>query len=206
MKSVLEGVRLAPGFLSISEQEELLKTIRAVVHEAPLYTPSMPRTGKPLSVRMSNCGRLGWVTDKEKGYRYQDSHPLTGKKWPEIPTLLLDIWKRLVNYPTPPEACLINYYDTKARMGLHQDKDEEDFDAPIVSLSLGDDCLFRVGGTKRGGPTNSLRLESGDALVLEGPARMAFHGVDRIYPGTSTLLKSKGRINLTLRRVSKPRM
>src|SRR5262249_60361523 len=103
-----------------------------------------------------------------------------------------------------PEACLINVYAPTARMGLHQDRDEEDFAAPVVSLSLGDTCLFRVGGTRRSDPTRSFRLTSGDAVVLGGDARLAFHGGDRIMPGTSTLLPEGGRINLTLRRVRKP--
>ena len=103
-----------------------------------------------------------------------------------------------------PEACLINFYDPTAKMGLHQDRDETDFDAPVVSVSLGDCCLFRVGGLKRSDPTRSFRLNSGDVVVLGGDARLAFHGVDRIYPGTSTLLAEGGRINLTMRRVTRP--
>ena len=203
MNSPLEGVRLVPKFLDDTEQQALLETIRIIVQEAPLYVPCMPKTGKPMSVRMSNCGMLGWMTDKEGGYRYQKTHPVTGKIWPAIPDQLLVAWQELTDYPVPPEACLINFYNADAKMGLHQDRDEENFDAPIISLSLGDDCLFRVGSDKRSGPTNSFRLESGDAIVLEGRARLAFHGVDKIYPGTSTLLKSEGRINLTMRRVTK---
>ena len=117
---------------------------------------------------------------------------------------MLDAWKALADYPHPPEGCLINYYGPAAKMGLHQDRDEQDFAAPVVSLSLGDTCLFRIGGTKRSDPTRTLRLASGDALVLGGDARLAFHGVDRIIPGTSTLLPEGGRINLTLRRVTVP--
>jgi alkylated DNA repair protein (DNA oxidative demethylase) len=168
----------------------------------------MPRTGKPLSVKMTNCGALGWVSDKDGGYRYQPTHPETGEPWPRIPEIVVDAWRAVAAYPHPPEACLINYYAPGTRMGLHQDRDEEDFDAPVVSLSLGDSALFRVGGTKRGGATGSLRLESGDVVVLGGASRLAFHGVDRIYAGTSTLLKDwfaeGGRINLTLRRVTPP--
>jgi DNA oxidative demethylase len=174
-----------------------------VIACAPLYTPRMPKTGRPMSVRMTNCGRLGWVTD-ERGYRYQATHPETGAPWPQMPAILLDAWRALAAYAHPPEACLINIYGPDAKMGLHQDRDEHDFDAPVVSLSLGDTCLFRVGGTKRGDPTRSLRLASGDALVLGGEARLAFHGVDRIMPGTSTLLPEGGRINLTMRRVRRP--
>jgi DNA oxidative demethylase len=116
--------------------------------------------------------------------------------------MLLAAWRDLAGYPHPPQACLVNVYGPQARMGLHQDRDEEDFAAPVVSLSLGDSCLFRVGGSKRSDPTRSIRLGSGDAVVLGGDTRLAFHGVDRILPGTSTLLPEGGRINLTMRRVT----
>jgi DNA oxidative demethylase len=197
---VQPGVVLTPGYLDRAAQEQLLAQVRAVLQAAPLYTPRMPKSGKPMSVRMSNCGPLGWVTD-EAGYRYQPTHPETGRPWPAIPEVLLAAWRTLSAYPQPPEACLINYYDGGARMGLHQDRDEQNLAAPVVSLSLGDTCLFRIGGTARSGPTRSLRLASGDAIVLGGEARLAFHGVDRIVPGTSTLLAEGGRFNLTLRRV-----
>lgn len=185
-------------------QRALLEEVRAAVAQAPLFVPVMPRTGKPMSVRMSNCGPLGWVTDKDGGYRYQPTHPVTDKPWPPIPRSLLSLWDELAGYPNPPEACLINFYEPTAKMGLHQDRDEADFDAPVLSISLGDDCLFRIGGHKRNDPTRSVRLSSGDIVVLGGPSRLAFHGVDRIYPQTSMLLKQGGRINLTLRRVTKP--
>lgn len=156
-----------------------------------------------MSVRMTNCGRLGWMTD-EGGYRYQSTHPCTGAPWPPIPDCLLQAWTELSGYPVAPEACLVNVYGADARMGLHQDRDEEDLAAPVVSLSLGDACLFRIGGTRRHDPTAAFRLASGDALVLGGQARLAFHGVDRIIPGTSSLLAGGGQINLTLRRVTRP--
>ncbi|TWH36349.1 alkylated DNA repair protein (DNA oxidative demethylase) [Aminobacter sp. J15] len=197
------GVRHIPGYLDRPQQEKLLEEIRAVVKAAPLYVPTMPRTGKPMSVRMTNCGALGWVTDKEGGYRYQPHHPVTGAPWPPIPAMLLDIWREIAQYPHEPEACLVNFYEPDARMGLHQDRDEQDLAAPVLSVSLGDDCLFRVGETTRSGRTVSFRLQSGDIVVLGGEGRLAFHGVDRIYPATSTLLKNGGRINLTLRRVRK---
>jgi alkylated DNA repair protein (DNA oxidative demethylase) len=162
----------------------------------------MPRTGKPFSVRMSNCGPLGWVSD-ETGYRYQPTHPETGRTWPKMPRRLLEIWIGLAPDAPPPEACLINLYDANARMGLHQDRDEQELGAPVVSLSLGDSALFRLGGARRGDRTHSLRLQSGDAIAFGGPARLAFHGIDRITPGSSTLLAGGGRINLTLRRVSR---
>jgi alkylated DNA repair protein (DNA oxidative demethylase) len=197
-----KGVRHMPGFLSREVQEGLVESIREVVKSAPLYTPAMPKTGKEMSVRMTNCGSLGWVTDKERGYRYQPTHPVTGEPWPPIPEALLDLWREVAGYPHPPEACLVNFYTDTAKMGLHQDRDEHEFAAPVVSVSLGDACLFRVGGTRRDDRTVSFRLESGDVVVLGGEGRLAFHGVDRIYPMTSALLKQGGRINLTLRRVT----
>ena len=201
--TIQPGATLLPGYLDRDAQECLRREIDAVLEAAPLYTPRMPKSGKPMSVRMSNCGPLGWVTD-EAGYRYQPQHPETGSAWPAIPRMLLDCWDALAGYPHAPEACLINFYSALARMGLHQDRDESDFAAPVVSLSLGDTCLFRVGGTRRNDLTRSVRLASGDAVVLAGESRLAFHGVDRIMPGTSSLLPHGGRINLTLRRVTKP--
>jgi alkylated DNA repair protein (DNA oxidative demethylase) len=198
----VDGLELRPGHLDRAAQEALLAAVREAIAQAPLYTPTMPRTGQPFSVRMTNCGPLGWVSDAG-GYRYQPTHPTTGRAWPAIPELALRAWRDLAGDVSPPEACLINVYAPSARMGLHQDRDEQDFTAPVVSLSLGDTCLFRVGGTRRSDPTHSFRLTSGDAVVLGGEARLAFHGVDRIMPGTSTLLPEGGRINLTLRRVRK---
>jgi alkylated DNA repair protein (DNA oxidative demethylase) len=198
------GFRYVPGYLSPDEQQKVWAAIRHVLEAAPLFSPRMPRSGKPLSVRMSNCGPLGWVSDVA-GYRYQATHPETGLPWPPIPEIVLRAWRYLAGYPISPEACLINFYAPTARMGLHKDCDEADFAAPVVSLSLGAACLFRMGGQHRNDPTRSLRLASGDAVVLGGKSRLIFHGVDRIIPGTSTLLPQDGRINLTLRRVTKPR-
>ena len=197
------GLRLFPGYLDRAAQEALVAALREVMRGAPLYTPCMPKSGKPMSVRMTNCGALGWLTDVH-GYRYEPTHPVTGKPWPPMPDVLLEAWRELARYPHPPQACLVNLYGPDARMGLHQDRDEDDFAAPVVSLSLGDSCLFRIGGLKRSDPTRSLKLASGDACVLGGEARLAFHGVDRIMPGTSTLLPEGGRINLTMRRVTPP--
>ena len=200
-----KGVRHIPGHLDRAAQQALVEDVRAVVEAAPLYVPAMPRTGKEMSVRMTNCGALGWVTDKERGYRYQATHPVTGEPWPPIPEALLRLWESVSGHPHPPQACLVHFYTDTARMGLHQDRDEADLSAPVVSVSLGDTCLFRVGGTSRGERTVSFRLQSGDVVILGGEGRLAFHGVDRIYPSTSALLKKGGRINLTLRRVTKDR-
>jgi DNA oxidative demethylase len=197
------GLRVHSGYLDRPAQVALLAALREIFAEAPLFTPRMPKSGRPFTVRMSNCGPLGWVSD-EKGYRYEPNHPVTGRPWPPMPETLLTLWDKLAGYPPRPEACLINYYGAAAKMGLHQDRDEQDFDAPVLSLSLGDSCLFRIGGQRRGDPTRSFRLCSGDALVLGGSCRLAFHGVDRIEGGTSALLAEGGRINLTLRRVTRP--
>jgi alkylated DNA repair protein (DNA oxidative demethylase) len=162
----------------------------------------MPGSGKPFSVEESNFGPLGWVSDKH-GYRYQASHPVTGNLWPPIPTLLADLWRAVTDAPDA-ECCLVNLYRGPARMGLHQDKDERALSAPVVSVSLGDDALFRIGGETRRGETRSVTLSSGDVVMFGGPARLAYHGIDRIRPGSSSLIPGGGRINLTLRRVTSP--
>lgn len=202
MLELPSGAIWFPEFLDKQAQVQLIEEIREIVRQAPLYIPQMPNTGTPMRVRMTNCGTLGWVTDKENGYRYQSTHPQTGNAWPKIPKQILDIWNKLSEFNQEPEACLINFYDNQAKMGMHQDKDEKNLEAPVISISLGDECLFRIGGQTRGGKTDSFRLRSGDVIILKGQSRLAFHGVDKIYPDTSTLLKNGGRINLTLRRVN----
>lgn len=204
-----EAMRVVPSYLDRDAQAELLAEIAEALGDAPLYAPRMPRSGKPFSVLSTNLGPLGWLSDQAGGYRYEPCHPETGRPWPAIPERLLTAWRDLARYPHPPEACLVNYYSAGAKMGLHQDRDEADFGAPVVSLSLGDTAVFRIGGSTRKGPTTSLRLASGDAMVLEGATRLAFHGVDRILGGSSRLLASYpelfpegGRINITMRRVS----
>jgi alkylated DNA repair protein (DNA oxidative demethylase) len=201
--SLAPGVTYHPDYLDRPAQEHLLAAIRDITRAAPLYTPRMPKTGKPFSVRMTNCGPLGWVSD-ETGYRYQPTHPETGRPWPAMPDTLLTAWDELGEYPHPPDACLINFYEPTAQMGLHQDKDEEEFAAPVVSLSLGDTALFRYGGLDRREPTRSIRLRSGDAIVFGGPARLIYHGIDRLIAGSSDLLPQGGRLNLTLRKVGRP--
>lgn len=201
--AIAPGVLHWPGYLGPQEQATLVAELREVARRAPFFQPRMPRTGKPFSVRMTTCGPLGWVSD-ENGYRYQPHHPGTGQPWPAMPAALLRTWEELAGYPHPPEACLVNFYGADAKMGLHQDRDEQDFDAPVLSLSLGDTAVFRIGGTVRGGKTQSLKLASGDALLFGGEARLAYHGIDRILAGSSALLPQGGRINLTLRRVTKP--
>jgi len=201
--SLAPGLTYVPGYLDSIAQEVLLAEVERALAEGPWYRPRMPRSGHPFSVKMTNCGPLGWVSD-EHGYRYQALHLETGRPWPAIPAVALRAWAELGFYPHLPEACLVNFYDANARLGLHQDHEEEDFSAPVVSLSLGDTCVFRYGGTSRRDPTRRLELHSGDAIVLGGPARLIFHGVDRILAGSSRLLPGGGRINLTLRRVTCP--
>jgi alkylated DNA repair protein (DNA oxidative demethylase) len=196
-------MRLLPGTLNRDRQCALLGELRTVLAQAPLFSPVMPRSGSPYSVRMSNCGPLGWLSDRS-GYRYMPVHPVTGRPWPAIPASVLDLWHQATGVAYAPQACLINYYGADARLGLHRDQDEAAREAPILSISLGDTALFRLGGPERKSPTRSLRLASGDLVVLDGPSRHWFHGIDRVLPGTSTLLPEGGRFNLTLRRVTEP--
>jgi DNA oxidative demethylase len=201
---------LAPGlilfrrYLDDAAQLALAGEIEEAVSRAPWFLPRMPRSGKAFSVKMTNCGCLGWVSDRDGGYRYQATHPTTGNAWPAIPLSVLNIWRALASYAHPPEACLVNFYDFSARMGLHQDRDEADLAAPVVSISLGDSCCFRYGGSRRGDPAKKLELCSGDIVVMGGAARLMFHGVEKIFAGSSGLLPGGGRINLTLRRVRAP--
>ncbi|MCJ2060699.1 alpha-ketoglutarate-dependent dioxygenase AlkB [Methylobacterium sp. J-048] len=200
-----------PGFLDPVARARLAAEVAAVLASAPPFIPCMPRTGKPFSVRMSNAGPLGWVSDRS-GYRYQPTYPETGEPWPAIPPTALAAWDALAAFPAPPEACLINLYAPDSRMGLHQDRDEADLSAPVVSLSLGTAALFRYGGLRRSDPTRSVWLHPGDALVIGGASRLIHHGVDRLYPEHDLLaenplpgfLPDGGRCNLTLRRVRAP--
>lgn len=192
------GFRLLPGRLDANAQAALVVDVLEAAQIAPFYRPVTPG-GKPMSVEMTGLGPLCWITDA-RGYRYEAVHPGTGMAWPAIPRVLLDIWAELCDRATPPDACLVNLYRDGAKMGLHQDRDEADFGFPVLSVSLGDTAVFRIGGTKRSDPTASVRLASGDVCVLAGEARLAFHGVDRVLPGSSRLIPGSGRINLTLRR------
>jgi alkylated DNA repair protein (DNA oxidative demethylase) len=192
----LRGVEVWQGYLDPAEQAALVEELRGIARAAPFFQPSTPR-GQQMSVRMTAAGKYGWVSDR-RGYRYEPRHP-SGVPWPLMPASVLAVWCEVTGLSREPDCCLINYYGEGARMGLHQDRDEADFYWPVVSISLGDDGLFRVGGTERGGRTESLWLKSGDVAVLGGDARLAFHGVDRIRFGSSALLPEGGRINLTLR-------
>ena len=198
----MNGFQLLPGRLDSEAQNDLVAELDKIVLTAPLFTPITPG-GQPFSVRMTNCGSLGWVSDRA-GYRYQAHHPVTGRAWPAIPEALLALWAEHVDAQVPPDACLINLYGQGARMGLHQDRDEADFRFGVLSVSLGDTAVFRIGGTVRGGKTRSVRLSSGDVCILAGEDRLAFHGIDRVISGSSQLISGGGRINLTLRKAGAP--
>jgi alkylated DNA repair protein (DNA oxidative demethylase) len=198
--TIAPGVTLLRERFSPPQQKALLEDVQARLKQAPLYRPVMPGTGKAFSVEESSFGALGWVADKT-GYRYQPLHPVTGKAWPDIPPALLELWREINDGPVP-ESCLVNFYGASAKMGLHQDRDEKDTSAAVIGVSLGDTALFRIGQTARGGKTSSVSLASGDVIVFGGPARLAYHGIDRIRPGTSRLVPGGGRISLTLRRVA----
>jgi DNA oxidative demethylase len=203
----INGARWLPACIDGPAREQLVREIGDIAALASPFTPVMPRTGKPFSVTMTNCGALGWMSDRA-GYRYQATHPETGEPWPPMPDMLYGLWTRLTGCAYPPEACLVNFYGENARMGLHVDRDEAARTAPVVSISLGDTAIFRVGTETRRGPTQSARLQSGDVVILENEARHAHHGIDRVIPGTSRLLEGLfpdiRRINLTLRRVTPP--
>lgn len=192
----IRGIDIYKDYLTPDRQAALVKDIRQVVRQAPFAQPVTPG-GRKMSVRMTSAGRFGWVTD-QSGYRYEQ-HQANGAPWPEIPASVLSIWENLVSTNRAPDCCLVNYYTDTAKMGMHQDKDEADFQWPVLSISLGDSALFRIGNLTRGGKTESIWLDTGDVIVMGGDARLTYHGIDRIRPGSSRLLPRGGRINLTLR-------
>lgn len=197
----IQGFEIHRGLLPAEVQATMVDDIRKIVQAAALVRP-LTGWGKPMSVRMTSAGACGWVIDRGR-YRYSATHPETGNPWPAIPDSILPVWRDLAKWHQDPHCCLINWYDASARMGLHQDKDEDAYEAPVISISLGDPARFRMGGTDRKDPTVSTILGSGDVVVMGGSARLAFHGVDRILTdGPENPLTGRGRINLTLRAVS----
>lgn len=195
----LRGMYIYKAMLDRNRQLSIVDDLRGILRDAPLFSPVTP-SGKEMSVRMSAAGQFGWISDR-RGYRYSPTHP-NGTAWPAIPARISEIWEAVSRSARDPECCLINFYGEAAKMGMHQDKDEASFDYPVVSISLGDDALFRVGSAVRGGKTESVWLQSGDVVVMGGAARLLHHGVDRVKHGSSALLPKAGRINLTLRVVT----
>ncbi len=195
----IAGFRVLPAFLPRPRQEAIFNALCPILQAAPLVRP-VTAWGKPMSVRMTSAGRLGWVIDNGR-YKYSDRHPETGQPWPPIPDEVLAVWRAVSGWPGDPDCSLINWYGEGARMGLHRDADEgeEAFAAPVVSISLGDPARFRMGGPERKGTTQSIVLKSGDVVVMGGDARLAYHGIDRVMFGEDPLLPKGGRINLTLR-------
>lgn len=194
----LQGFRLIPQALDAGAQAALVDAVLRAAEDAPFHSPMTP-WGRPMSVGQTSFGPLGWVSDQD-GYRYAEVHPLTGRPWPPMPQALIALWTRFAGDAPAPDSGLINLYRDGARMGLHVDADEADAAVPVVSISLGDTAIFRLGGLRRGDPTRTVRLASGDVCVLEGPLRRAYHGIDRVLGGSSRLVPGGGRINLTLRR------
>lgn len=195
---------LPPGITLLPRHAEtavLLPQIDAVAAASPPRHLTVPGGGT-MSVAMTNCGQLGWVSDRS-GYRYDPIDPLTARPWPEMPRILSDLAQDAAARGGfagfVPDACLINSYEPGARMGLHQDRDERDFTHPIVSVSLGLDAVFLIGGTKRNDPTRPLDLHDGDVLVFGGPARRMYHGVRALKAGHHPLLGAR-RLNLTFRK------
>jgi alkylated DNA repair protein (DNA oxidative demethylase) len=174
----IRGVDLWESWLSPVKQRQILEDIRTIVTKAPLLEPVTP-SGKKMSVRMTSAGRLGWVSDSS-GYRYEANHPY-GTNWPPIPQSVLEVWELLSGSVRSPDCCLVNFYQPDARMGMHQDRDEVDFKQPVISISLGDEALFRIGQKTRGGKTDSIWLRSGDVLRLGGEARLIYHGMRPQY-------------------------
>ena len=198
---IIRGVAVYPEFLDVETQVQMMGEVMRVIDQVPLVHP-MTRWGKKMSVGMTSAGQVGWVSTS-KGYRYVPTHA-SGRKWPAIPPSILRVWQNLVPEFGPPDSCLINHYSASARMGMHQDRDEADFHQPVVSISLGDQALFRIGNATRGGKTESLWLSSGDVAVLAGEARLIYHGIDRLRAGSSDLVPLGGRFNITLRVAGRP--
>ena len=199
-EAMAEGAVLLRGFAKPMESE-LIAALREITAQAPfrrMFTPS----GHQMSVAMTNCGDAGWVTDRS-GYRYDGVDPECGKAWPAMPDSFRELARRAADEGGfdgfAPDACLINRYEPGARMSLHQDKDEEDFGAPIVSVSLGLPAVFMFGGIKRSDKPKQFRLEHGDIAVWGGPSRLFFHGVAPLAEGEHALL-GRQRINLTFRK------
>ena len=203
------GLHHVPGFLTLAEQSALIEIARTICQEAPLLRPCMRIAGRtlPFKLTLTNCGPWGWWSD-ERGFRYVDKHPKTGRPFPPIPDLLLELAeKALARCGLPPmrvDNCLINHYAEGESLGPHRDRTEDDMEAPIISLSVGAEALFQMGGPNRNDPTTDHTLRSGDLLIQSGPSRGYFHGIKRICPTMDNPLRDGSRLNFTLRKVKLP--
>jgi len=197
---IAEGAMLLRGF-ALSMQHELVAALDVIIAQAPFRHMQTPG-GHEMSVAMTNCGGLGWITDR-RGYRYDAADPMSEQPWPSMPPVFLELAARAAAEAGftgfLPDACLINRYEPGARMSLHQDRDETDFDAPIVSVSLGLPAIFLWGSLKRSDKPQRFRLEHGDVVVWGGPSRLNFHGVAPLADGEHALF-GRRRINLTFRK------
>jgi alkylated DNA repair protein (DNA oxidative demethylase) len=196
------GIWHRSGLLGPDIQAELARAVAEIAREAPFTHPRMKGKGM-FSAAITNAGDAGWWSD-ERGYRYEPAQPGTARPWPKLPAVFVDTVARAVaGTPWPAfasDACLINFYGAGAKMGLHQDKDERDFSQPIVTVSLGDDADFLIGGAKRADPARAIRVRSGDVVIMGPPSRMLFHGVRRVLAGTSPIPGVAGRYSLTFRK------
>jgi alkylated DNA repair protein (DNA oxidative demethylase) len=199
-EEIADGAVLLRGFVTPIESE-LIDAVRAIVAQSPFRRMTTPG-GHLMSVAMTNCGERGWITD-HTGYRYDPIDPRTGAPWPAMPPVLRDLARRAAEQGGftgfAPDACLVNRYEPGTRLSLHQDKDELDYAAPIVSVSLGLPATFLFGGLARADRPRRFRLVHGDVVVWGGPSRLAYHGVAPLADGEHALLGRK-RINLTFRR------
>ena len=185
---VQPGLEYFPYYLSDRQINQLLRDIEYAINIAPLFNPIIPKTGRKFSVKVSNMVKVGWVSDQIGGYRYEEHHPTTNKKWPEISTNTLAIWHELTNLKASPDRCLINYYNN-AKMGLHVDNDEKDFYYPVLSISIGNSTLFRFEGLERSDKTKLIKLNNGDILIMRDKSRLIYYGIDRVYQSNLTLRK-----------------
>lgn len=190
------GATIWKGFLDRMAQDAMVADLRRVGSTAP-FRHYMTPGGRKMTVKMSGAGEVAWMSGRS-GYGYASYQP-DGASWPDIPECILNVWKAVTDVKRLPDSCLINFYGDGAKMALHQDRDETETQWPVVSISLGDDALFRLGGLSRSDRTKSIWLTSGDVAVLSGRSRLAFHGIERTKFASSTLLPSGGRLNVTLR-------
>jgi alkylated DNA repair protein (DNA oxidative demethylase) len=202
-----ERVDFAPGVLLLrgyadSMATALLAEIEQISAQSPFRHMVMP-TGQTMGVAMTNCGAVGWVSDRERGYRYQDTDPLSGALWPAMPAALRDLATRAAAEAGflgfVPDVSLINRYEPGTKLHMHRDNDEKDFTTPIVSVSLGLTATFMFGGLKRSDPYQNIRLDSGDVFVWGGATRLAFHGIKTLKDGEHPLT-GRCRYNFTLRK------